>query len=59
MLGADAFLVLFSFYFAYFLRFEGIIPEKEMGRLLQSLIWIIPVKLGCFFFFNLYSEWGT
>lgn len=55
MLGADALLILFSFYFAYFLRFEGIIPEKEMGRLLQSLIWIVPVKLGCFFFFNLYS----
>jgi len=32
MLGADALLVLFSFYFAYFLRFEGIIPEGTRGQ---------------------------
>ena len=55
MLGADALVVLFAYYFSYFLRFEGVISPKELSNILQSIVWIVPVKLGCFFFFNLYS----
>ena len=55
MLGADALVVFFSYYFSYFLRFEGVISPKELDNILKSIIWIVPVKLGCFFFFNLYS----
>ncbi len=55
MLGAYALVVFFSYYFSYFLRFEGVISPKEVDNLLKSVIWIVPVKLGCFFFFNLYS----
>jgi FlaA1/EpsC-like NDP-sugar epimerase len=55
MLGADALVVIFSYYFSYFLRFEGVISPKELSNILQSIVWIVPVKLGCFFFFNLYS----
>lgn len=55
MLGADALVVLFAYYFSYFLRFEGVISPKELSNILQSIIWVVPVKLGCFFFFKLYS----
>ena len=55
MAGADALLVLFAYYFSYFLRFEGVISPKELDNILDSVVWIVPVKLGCFFFFNLYS----
>jgi len=55
MLGVDALVVFFSYYFSYFLRFEGVISPKDLSNILQSIVWVVPIKLGCFFFFNLYS----
>jgi len=47
-------LALLSYYFAYYLRFDGDIPPAYLTRFLYTIIWIVPIKLACFFFFDLY-----
>ena len=55
MIGADAFLVAFSFFGAYGLRFEFIIPSKEWETFIQTLPFVLMVKMGTFAFFHLYQ----
>jgi len=55
MLIGDAVLVLFSYFFAYYLRFDGHIPPRELANWTRTIIWILPLKLGSFFFFDLYK----
>lgn len=50
----DTFLVVFAYHLAYFLRFDGIIPPAFFNKFLQTVIWIAPLKLFCFYLFNLY-----
>jgi len=54
MILADALLVAASYLSAYGLRFGGAIPPEEWDNIESTLPWIIPVKIGVFFFFNLY-----
>lgn len=54
MLLGDTLLALLSYYFAYYLRFDGDIPPAYLTRCLYTIIWIVPIKLACFFFFGLY-----
>lgn len=55
MFLGDAVLILFSYFLAYYLRFDGQIPAKELSNWMQSVIWIVPLKLLCFFFFDVYK----
>ena len=54
MLLGDIFLVLLSYYFAYYLRFEGQIPSNELTNIAKTIIWIVPLKLICLYYFSLY-----
>jgi FlaA1/EpsC-like NDP-sugar epimerase len=55
MLFGDILIILFALYFSYFLRFEGNIPPRIMDNFSYTVIWIIPVKLLCLIFFDLYK----
>ena len=55
MLFGDFLLVSFAYYSAYYLRFEGSIPAKMLTSFLYSVIWIVPLKIFCFMFFDLYK----
>jgi FlaA1/EpsC-like NDP-sugar epimerase len=55
MLFGDAVLILLSYFFAYYLRFDGHIPPKSLTNFMQTVIWIVPLKLACFFFFDVYK----
>ena len=55
MLFGDFLLVFFAYYSAYYLRFEGSIPAKMLTSFLYSVIWIVPLKIFCFMFFDLYK----
>ena len=55
MLAGDAFLMAIAYYLAYCLRFECIFPSNEMANFVSTVIWTVPIKLGCFFYFGLYK----
>jgi FlaA1/EpsC-like NDP-sugar epimerase len=55
MLLGDAVLVLISYFFAYYLRFDGHIPPDSLANFGKTVIWIVPLKLACFFFFDVYK----
>ena len=55
MLLGDGILVFFSYFFAYYLRFDGHIPPVSLANFTKTVIWIVPLKLACFFFFDLYK----
>ncbi len=44
-----------AYYLAYCLRFECIHPANEMANFSRTVIWIIPLKLICFYVFGLYK----
>ena len=56
--ASDAFLLCCAYYCAYWLRFDGNIPERELATLYGSIGWIVALKLGVFFFMNLYRVCG-
>ena len=51
----DAVLVGLAYYLAYYLRFDGDIPAGALAKWRQTLVWIVPLKLVCFYFFGLYK----
>ena len=55
LLLIDTFFLLFSYYLAYFVRFEANIPDREWINFRQTVIPIILCKLSIFAFFNLYK----
>jgi len=55
LLFADACLLAGAYFLAWFLRFDGQIPPRELGLFGSTVIWIVPVKLLSFFFFGLYK----
>ena len=55
MLLGDMAIIAFSYFFAYYLRFDGNIPPKYLSRFLLSVIWIVPLKLVFLFIFDLYK----
>ena len=54
MLLGDAVLVIFAYYFAHYIRFDGSVSPEDLNTFFRSIIWIIPVKLICFIVFKLY-----
>jgi len=50
----DGFLMALSYYLSYYLRFDGPIPQPYLNVFINTVIWIIPLKLMSFFFFDLY-----
>lgn len=54
MLGVDGALLALSLFLAYYLRFDGLIPERELERFVGLVAWVVPVKMGIFFLFGLY-----
>lgn len=55
LLFLDAGLVAAAHALAYLTRFEFDIPPEHMEQLLSVLPVLIPVKLACFLYFNLYK----
>ena len=55
MLLGDAGLVLLSYFTAYWIRFDGVIPPSYLTSFFHSFFWIVPLKLGAFLFFDLYK----
>ncbi len=55
MLLGDCAFVILAYFLAYYLRFDGDIPISHMINLKKTLIWIVPLKLLCFYYFNLYK----
>ncbi|HIJ36925.1 MAG TPA: polysaccharide biosynthesis protein, partial [Deltaproteobacteria bacterium] len=51
----DAVLAGLAYYLAYYLRFDGSIPAGELANWMNTVVWTVPVKLACFFFFGLYK----
>jgi FlaA1/EpsC-like NDP-sugar epimerase len=54
ILGIDVALVCTSYVLAYLIRFEGDIPPEQMELLLQTLPWIVPLKIALFAWVGLY-----
>ena len=55
MLLGDAILVALAYFLSYYLRFDGDIPARELANWRQTLVWIVPLKLVCLYFFGLYK----
>ena len=51
----DAVLCGLAYYLSYILRFDGNIPAGELANWMSTVVWIVPLKLTCFFFFGLYK----
>ena len=51
----DAVLCGLAYYLSYILRFDGNIPARELANWMNTVVWIVPLKLACFFFFGLYK----
>jgi len=55
MLAGDTFLMAVSYLLAYYLRFDWHISSHELANFWSTVIWIVPIKLVCFFYFRLYK----
>ncbi len=55
MLMGDICLMAASYFLAYYLRFDWDIPAGELANFQKTVIWIVLVKLLCFYFFGLYK----
>lgn len=51
----DVGLVLWAYYLAFFIRFEGVVPIAQKAIYLETVWWILTVKICCFFGFDLYK----
>ena len=54
MIAMDGLLVFLSYVTAYLLRFDMEIPAEEWMRIVQTLPFVIPLKILIFFLFGLY-----
>ena len=55
MLMVDLCLISVSFFLAYYLRYDGNIPLRELELLVWTLLWVVPLKLVLFFSFGMYK----
>jgi len=51
----DAVLLGLAYFLAYYLRFDGDISAHELANWKNTVVWIVPLKLACFYFFGLYK----
>lgn len=54
MLFLDATCVMVAYILAYLLRFDGHIPTLQWINIKNTLPYVIPIKLSCFFMLGLY-----
>ena len=54
IVGLDIALLFLSFYLAHLVRFDFEIPQKIWETCAGLLPYVIAVKLGCFYYFDLY-----
>jgi FlaA1/EpsC-like NDP-sugar epimerase len=52
---SDIFITVFSYWFAFLLRFSFSIPELFYQKMLVSLPVLVAIRLCSLFFFGLYS----
>jgi FlaA1/EpsC-like NDP-sugar epimerase len=52
---ADAVLIGVAYFLAYYLRFDGNLSVSELANWTKTVVWIVPLKLICLFFFGLYK----
>ncbi len=50
----DAVLIAMAYVFSYWLRFDGAIALDRLANIKDTFLFVVPVKLVCFFFFGLY-----
>jgi len=55
IVGADAVLVIISYYMAFWLRFDGRIPPDAMAAFWNTLPLVFLVRIAAFIYFRLYS----
>ena len=55
MLLCDCLLVCGVYYLAYFMRFDGRVPPTHLQIFYKTVWWILPLKLGLFFAFDMYK----
>lgn len=55
ILTGDVFLLSLAYFFAYYLRFDGEIPAQWAEVLAGTIFWLVPMKLACLAFFDLYK----
>ena len=55
VLLGDAVLCGLAYYLSYILRFDGNIPTGAFANWMNTVVWIVPLKLVCFYFFGLYN----
>lgn len=49
------FLIMAAYLFSYYLRFEFMIPAEYLSVIFRTLPFLILIKMGIFYYFNLYS----
>lgn len=54
ILVMDIFILAISYYTAHLLRFDFNIPQPRLNLIPQTFLFIVTVKIICFYFFNLY-----
>ena len=54
VLFADVLLLTGSLFLAYLIRFDFVLPRQYSVLLFQMLPFVLIVKIGCFYFFDLY-----
>ncbi len=47
-----------TYYFAYWLRFEGLIEPRDIGNFYATVVWVICLKLLTFAWFRAVQGWG-
>lgn len=54
VLALDILLLCLSFFLAHLIRFDFLVPEPFLQKLWALMPWVVGMKLGFMFFFNLY-----
>lgn len=55
MLACDCLLIIVAYYLSFFVRFDGDIPLPHLEIFCETVVWILPLKLVSFFFFDMYK----
>ncbi len=55
MVMGDVLFLMFAYYLAYYLRFDGMIPLNELNNFALTVTWMIPLKILIIFYYDLYK----
>jgi len=55
MVICDAILVAIAYFFAYVIRFDWAPPAKALAIYGVTVLWIVPLKIVCLYFFGAYK----